>query len=73
MIGWGEFWTDPYHWFFDAGVPANLVASIICFVAAGVTGYFRVWKKHMRPHIERTHQIHRHLDPNDSYEIGSDA
>jgi hypothetical protein len=68
-----NFWTDPYHWFYDAGVPANLVASAICFVIAWGVGYFTAWKKHIRPHFQRIKEIHRHLDASNDWSIGDDA
>jgi hypothetical protein len=63
-------WEDPYHWFFDHGVPGNLTASVIAFVFASVAGYFTAWKKRLKPHMERTAEIHRHLDTSDPYQIG---
>lgn len=69
MIGPVRFVHD---WYFNHGVPGNLAASAIWGSLAVTVGYFRVWKKHMRPHIERTAQIHRHLNPDDPYTIGDD-
>ena len=60
------------HWCNANGVPGNLAASAITGTLAVTAGYFRVWKRHIRPHIDRTAEIHRHLNPDDPFTLGGD-
>lgn len=55
-----------YHWCLANGVQGNLAASAILGVPTAILS----WKP-VRRHLRKVHEIHRHLDPNDDFTIGS--
>lgn len=52
------------------GIQSNLIASAIAGSVVGAVGYVKVWLPHIKPHIQKTAEIHRHLDPGDDWHIG---
>ena len=59
-----------YLW--DLGVPGNLIASAILGFGALIVGYVKIWVPHVRPHMQNTADIRRHLDPTNDWHIGDD-
>lgn len=60
------------HWLHDYFVPpgdgviGGAVVSVVLLVAPAVW----TWRKHLRPHLRRTREIHDHLNPNHPFTIG---
>ena len=65
-----DAWFNAYHWLWINGVPGNLTASVIAGAAGFVAGRHFVWLPHIKPHIEKTKEIHAHLDPTTDFRIG---
>lgn len=59
-----------HDWYFDHGVPGNLAASLITGAVGVLVGWRTVWLKHIKPHMQKTAELHRHMDPNDDWHIG---
>lgn len=58
--------VDTYHWWGPLGylfrnTPGNLVASALWAGPAFLLGYVKGWRKHLKPHLQRTREIHEHL------------
>lgn len=53
----GGGWSFKWLWS-DNGV-GNFTDDMVLLTV----GYFRVWKKHVHPHLRRTKELHEHLIP----------
>lgn len=63
-------WHFAWAWYFSHGVPGNLAASGITFGLGVAVGYFKVWRKHVKPVVQKVHEVHAHLDPTHPFTLG---
>ncbi len=62
------------RWLYDYFVPPGdgVVGGAVVSTFLLVVPAAYAWFRHQRPHIERTRQIHKHLNPDDPFTIGDD-
>ena len=56
------YWSDIYWWIYHSFLdPGNILATIVLYTAITVLLNKLLWQKHIKPHLERTKEIHAHL------------
>ena len=65
-----DAWFWAWHWYNSHGVPGNVAASALLGIPSAIVLYHKVWKQHIRPHLDRVREIHAHLDPSNSFRLG---